>query len=180
MLTLLPVVIIILDGRNKIMVLVTRNLMLTMLEPQTIMATTVALATVITGLLRKLSNILSVLKLSRTIPLSNLLKAHDAGLGQMANKIVGLTMDMWALQDWTRNVKAQVAKIVESQTLILAKFVGKWKPSPVENVKIMRSSDENMSDKLDYSNAPTHGYTVEDFVMMMNLRSSSTEGHDAA
>lgn len=37
-----------------------------------------------------------------------------------------------------------------------------------------------MSGELDYSNAPTHGYTVEGFVKMLNLRNPNTEDHDGA
>ena len=67
------------------------------------------------------------------------------------------------------NMEAQVAKIAESQTLILAKFAGKPEPNPIKNVKMMRS-DEDMSEGLDNSHAPNHNYSVEDFIKMMNLK----------
>lgn len=75
----------------------------------------------------------------------------------MTNKISGFTTDMQDLQDWTCNVHAEVAKIVESQTLIFDKFEGKPEPNPVESVKMMRGNDEKMSKELDYSHASNHG-----------------------
>jgi hypothetical protein len=38
-------------------------------------------------------------------------------------------------------MEAQVAKIAESQTLILVKFAGKPEPNPVEEVKMVRSNE---------------------------------------
>ena len=35
---------------------------------------------------------------------------------------------------------------LQSQTLVLAKFVGKPKPSPFEDSKMMRSSEENVEE----------------------------------
>jgi hypothetical protein len=66
-------------------------------------------------------------------------------------------------------MEAQVAKIVESQTLILAKFAGKPKPNPVEDVKMMRSSKEN-AEELDKSHVPEYTYTVADFVKMIEMK----------
>jgi hypothetical protein len=109
-----------------------------------------------------------------------MIKTHDASLGQMTHKFSGLKTDVQVLEDRPRNVEAQIAKIVESPTHILAKFAGKPEPNPVESVKMMTSSDEDMPKELNYSHAPTHGYTMEDFVKMMNLRSPSTEGQDDA
>ena len=39
------------------------------------------------------------------------------------------------------NMEARVAKIVESQTLMLAKFAGKPKPNLVEDIKMMRRNE---------------------------------------
>lgn len=43
---------------------------------------------------------------------------------------------------------------------------------------MMRRSEENNSEELHYSPAPTHSFTVDDFVKMMNLRSPSIEGQN--
>ena len=51
-----------------------------------------------------------------------------------------------------------MAKIAESQTLILAKFAGKPEPNPVADMKMMRST-EDAPEELDYSNAPTKLHT---------------------
>jgi hypothetical protein len=45
---------------------------------------------------------------------------------------------MHDLQERTRTMEAQLGKIAESQTLILATFVGKPEPNPVEDLKMMR------------------------------------------
>ena len=68
----------------------------------------------------------------------NILKNHDNLLGQLTSKIAGLTNDVQALDGRTKSMEAQVAKIAENQTLILAKFAGKLEPNPVEDVKTMR------------------------------------------
>lgn len=66
-------------------------------------------------------------------------------------------------------MEAQVAKIAESQTVILAKFAGKLEPNPVESVKMMRSSEET-SEELDRSHIPKQSYSVADFVKMLTLK----------
>ena len=69
-----------------------------------------------------------------------------------------------------------MAKIAESQTLILAKFVGKPEPNPVVDLKMIRSTKEDdMTEELDYSNAPTPDYNVEDLV-----KTPSIEGGNKA
>ena len=73
----------------------------------------------------------------------NILKNHDNLLGQLTSKIVGLTNDVQILEGRSNNMEAQVAKIAESQTLILAKFAGKPEPNPVEDVKMVRSNEES-------------------------------------
>ena len=55
----------------------------------------------------------------------NILKNHDNLLGQLTSKVVGLTNDVQILEGRSKNMEAQVAKIAESQTLILAKFAVK-------------------------------------------------------
>ena len=72
-----------------------------------------------------------------------------------------------------------MAKIAESQTLILAKFAGKPEPNPVADMKMMRST-EDAPEELDYSNAPTPNYTVEDLVKMVSMKSPSIEGGNEA
>ena len=39
-----------------------------------------------------------------------------------------------------KELEVQLGKIAESQTLILAKFVGKPEPNPAADLKMMRSS----------------------------------------
>src|SRR4051812_42299879 len=51
-----------------------------------------------------------------------------------------------ALQEITRIVEAQLGKITESQTLILAKFAGKAEPNPVEDLKMIRIQREEPED----------------------------------
>ena len=87
------------------------------------------------------------------------MKNHDNLLGQLTSKIVGLTNDVQILDGRTKSMEAQVAKIAESQTLILAKFAGKPEPNPVEDVKMMRSNEEN-TEELDKSHVPEYTYTV--------------------
>ena len=67
--------------------------------------------------------------------------------------------------------------IAESQTLILAKFAGKPEPNPIADLKMMRSTKEDdMTEELDYSNAPTTDYTVKDLVKMVIMKNPSLEG----
>jgi hypothetical protein len=68
-----------------------------------------------------------------------------------------------------------LGKIVESQTLILALFVGKPEPNLVEELKMMRVDDED-SEELDYSNAPTPDYTMEDLVKIITHKNQTTKG----
>ena len=55
----------------------------------------------------------------------NFLKNHDNLLGQLTSKIVGLTNDVHMFEVRSKNMEAQVTKIAERQTLILATFAGK-------------------------------------------------------
>ena len=74
-----------------------------------------------------------------------------------------------------------MAKITESQTSILAKFA--WKPehNPVVDLKMTRSTkDDDMTEELDYSNAPTPDYNVEDLVKMVIMKDTSIEGGNEA
>ena len=77
---------------------------------------------------------------------------HDEIIGKLSNQAVSLRNDMQALQDRTKTVEAQLGKIAESQTLILAKFAGKPEPNPVADLKMMRVEDV---EELDYSNTPS-------------------------
>ena len=71
---------------------------------------------------------------------------------KLSNQVVSLRNDMQALQDRTKTVEAQLGKIAESQTLILAKFAGKPEPNPVADLKMMRVKDDENIEELDYSN----------------------------
>ena len=84
-----------------------------------------------------------------------------------------------ALQERMRIIEAQLGKITESQTLILAKFAGKADPNPVEDLKMMRIQREE-SEELDYSNAPSPNYTVEDLVKRINIKILVSEGNEEA
>ena len=69
-----------------------------------------------------------------------------------------------------------MGKIAESQTLILAKFAGKPEPNPIAGVKMMRSSTgDDKPLELDYGNAPTPEYSVEDLVTMITIRNPRIE-----
>ena len=68
---------------------------------------------------------------------------HDEIIGKLSNQAGSLGNDIQALQDRTKTVEAQLGKIVESQTLILAKFAGKTEPNPVADMKMMRIEDED-------------------------------------
>jgi hypothetical protein len=70
-----------------------------------------------------------------------------------------------------------LGKISQSQTPILIKFAGQLNPNPIVDLKIMRSSsDGNNFEELDYGNAPSSDYTVEDLVKMVTLKNPSFEG----
>ena len=59
-------------------------------------------------------------------------------LGKLSNQSVSLRNDVQAFQERTKTVEAQLGKIIESQTLILAKFAGKAEPNPVEDLKMIK------------------------------------------
>ena len=71
----------------------------------------------------------------------------------MTGKIVGLTNDVQILEGRSKNMEAQVAKIAESQTLILAKLAHKPEPSPIEEVKMVRTNEEKV-EVFDTSHVP--------------------------
>uniref|UniRef100_A0A8R7VAG5 Aspartic peptidase DDI1-type domain-containing protein n=1 Tax=Triticum urartu TaxID=4572 RepID=A0A8R7VAG5_TRIUA len=83
--------------------------------------------------------------------------------------VVGLTNDVQIFEARSKNMESQVAKIAESQTLILAKFAGKPRPNTVEDVKMVRSNDEKTKE-LDTSHVPEYNYTVADFVKMISMK----------
>jgi hypothetical protein len=70
-----------------------------------------------------------------------------------------------------------LGKIVESQTLILERFAGNPEPNPVEELKMMRGDDDD-SEELDYSNAPTPDYTMD--VKIITLKNPTIEGDSGA
>jgi hypothetical protein len=76
--------------------------------------------------------------------------------------------DIQDFQERIKTMEAQLGNIAESQTLILARFAGKCEPKRVEELKMMRVDDED-SEKLDYSNAPTPDYTMEDLFKIITL-----------
>ena len=90
-------------------------------------------------------------------------------LGKLSNKVVSLRNDLQALQERTRIFEVQLSKITESQNLILAKFVGKAEPNPVEDIKMIRIQREE-PEELNYSNAPSPNYTIEDLVKRINIK----------
>jgi hypothetical protein len=62
-------------------------------------------------------------------------------------------------------------KIVESKTIILARFAAKPEPNPVEDLNIMRVKQEDgVPEELDYKNAPSPEYSVEDLVKMIPVK----------
>ena len=75
---------------------------------------------------------------------------HDNILGQQTQKIGTIRTDLQVLQERTKIVKTQMAKIAESQTLIVAKFAGKAEPYLLVDMKMMRST-EDAPEELDYS-----------------------------
>ena len=104
---------------------------------------------------------------------------HDAMLGKLSNQSVSLRNDVQPLQERTKTVEAQLGKITESQTLILAKFAGKAEPNPVEDLKMIKVQREE-PDELDYNNAPSPTYTLEDLVKRITLKNPGFEGGDEA
>jgi hypothetical protein len=71
---------------------------------------------------------------------------------------------MQALQERTKVTETPLGKIAESQTLILARFVGKPEPNPVEELKTMRVEESKEPEELDYSISPSSEYTLEDLL----------------
>ena len=78
--------------------------------------------------------------------LLKMVENHDATISQLTSRVAVIKNDVQVLQERTRTVEAQMAKIVESQTLILAQFTGKPEPNPVEDLKMIRgtTTEENM------------------------------------
>ena len=108
---------------------------------------------------------------------------HDRTIGQMISRVVVMKHDVQGLQERMKTMEAQMAKIAQSQTLILTQFAGKPEPNPVEDLKMMRgiSKEEEMSEELDYSNAPSPDYTIEDLVKIIKMKNPGMEeGNKAA
>ena len=97
------------------------------------------------------------------------MKNHDNLLGQLTGKVVGLTNDVQILEAKSKNMEAQVAKKAESQTLIFAKFAGKLEPSPVEEVKMIRSNKEK-AEVPDTNHALEYNYIIVHFVKMISMK----------
>ena len=106
---------------------------------------------------------------------------HETSIGKLSKQVVVMKTDIHELQDRTKTVEAQLGKIAESQTLILAKFAGKPEPNPVADLKMVRSStDGDDTEELEYSNAPSPDYTVEDLVKMISVKNLGVEGGNEA
>ena len=91
--------------------------------------------------------------------LVKIMENHDDMLGKLSNQAISLRNDLQALQERTRIVEAQLGKLTESQTLILAKFAGKAEPNPIEDLEMIRIQREE-PEELDYSNTPSPNYTI--------------------
>jgi TolA-binding protein len=65
---------------------------------------------------------------------------HEATVGQLSKQVVAMKTDIHELQERTKTVEAQLGKITEGQTLILAQFAGKPEPKPIADLKMVRSS----------------------------------------
>ena len=76
--------------------------------------------------------------------LAKITENHDNMLGKLSNQSVSLRNDVQSLQERTKTVEAQLGKITESQTLILAKFAGKVEPNPVEDLKMIKVQMEEL------------------------------------
>ncbi|KAK1608094.1 hypothetical protein QYE76_031767 [Lolium multiflorum] len=74
-------------------------------------------------------------------------------------------LDAAEIKERTNTVETQLGKIAESQTIILARFACKPEPNPVEDLKMMRIEISEALEELDYSNAPTPEYSVQDLIM---------------
>ena len=72
-----------------------------------------------------------------------------------------------------------MGKIAESQTLILARFAGKLESNPVEDLKMIRVENKDESpEELDYSNAPSPDYTVEDLIKIITVKNPGIKEGD--
>uniref|UniRef100_A0ACD5ULE6 Uncharacterized protein n=1 Tax=Avena sativa TaxID=4498 RepID=A0ACD5ULE6_AVESA len=132
-----------------------------------------------TGTRARLFDYMEIIKLYGCFRLYLYYILYYAMLGKLSNQAVSLRNDLQALQERTRIVEAQLGKITESQTLILAKFAGKAEPNPVEELKMMRIQREE-PEELDYSNAPSPSYTVENLVKTINVKIPVSEGSEEA
>jgi hypothetical protein len=96
---------------------------------------------------------------------------HGNIIGKLSNQEVSISNDVQALQERTKIVEAQLGKIVESQTLILARLTGKPETNLVEYLKMMRvKNKDDKPEELDYSNTPSQDYTVEDLLKMIIVK----------
>ncbi|KAK1613642.1 hypothetical protein QYE76_019159 [Lolium multiflorum] len=105
---------------------------------------------------------------------------HDTLIRKLSNQAMSLKNDMHDLQGSPRTVEAQLGKIAESQTLIIATFAGKPEPNPVEDLKMMRVEGNEDPEELDYNNAPSLDHTVEDLVKIITLKNPTFEGSSEA
>jgi hypothetical protein len=87
-----------------------------------------------------------------------------------------ITPSSWGSQraGHSPRIKAQLGKIAESQTLILARFAPE--PNPVEELKMIRVEEDKDFAELDYSNALTPYYLVNDLVKIITIKNSTIEG----
>jgi hypothetical protein len=112
--------------------------------------------------------------------LAKLTENHSTMLENSSNQIVSLKNDVQVLQERTKTVETQLSKIAESQTIILARFAGNPEPNFVEDLKMMRIKEqEGEPEELDYSNALSPDYSVEDLVKMITVKNPGIDqGND--
>jgi hypothetical protein len=76
-------------------------------------------------------------------------------------------------------VEAQLGKLAECQTLILTRFAGQPEPNLVEDLKMVRVEDKDESpEELDYSNAPSPDYSVEELIKIITVKNPGIEEGD--
>uniref|UniRef100_A0ACD5UN64 Uncharacterized protein n=1 Tax=Avena sativa TaxID=4498 RepID=A0ACD5UN64_AVESA len=112
--------------------------------------------------------------------LNKITENHKSSIGKLSNQTIAIRNDVQDLQERTKTVDARLGKVVESQALILAKFAGKPEPNPVEDLKMMRVvTNEEKPEELDYSNASTPEYNMEDLLKMITVKNPGIEqGND--
>lgn len=86
-------------------------------------------------------------EIEQNIFLTEKLQEHDICSTTLSNKIGVLSSDVHTLEGRTKAIELQVAKIAEGWTRILSHSAGKPEPNPVENIRVIRTDEE---DDLEY------------------------------